>query len=156
MALTVTSPVFTSGSSIPAKYTCDGKDTPPPIVWEGVPETARSLALIVDDPDAPDPNAPKRTWIHWVLYNMPPIATGLPEGGSPLPAGTMHGKNDWKRTGYGGPCPPIGRHRYLFKLFALDAVLPDLGQPTAAELEKAMEGHIVERAAIMGMYERPK
>jgi Raf kinase inhibitor-like YbhB/YbcL family protein len=156
MALTVTSPVFTSGDSIPAKYTCDGKDTPPPLTWEGVPDSARSLALIVDDPDAPDPKAPKRTWIHWVMYNMPPIATGLPEGGIPLPAGTLHGKNDWKRTGYGGPCPPIGRHRYFFKLFALDTVLPDLGQPTAAELEKAMEGHIVERAAIMGMYERPK
>jgi len=156
MALTVTSPVFTSGDSIPAKYTCDGKDIPPPLTWEGVPENARSLALIVDDPDAPDPKAPKRTWIHWVMYNMPPITTGLPEGGTPLPAGTMHGKNDWKRTGYGGPCPPIGRHRYFFKLFALDTVLPDLGQPTVAELEKAMEGHIVERAAIMGMYERPK
>jgi Raf kinase inhibitor-like YbhB/YbcL family protein len=156
MALTITSPVFTSGGSIPAKYTCDGKDMPPPLTWEGVPEGARSLALIVDDPDAPDPKAPKRTWIHWVLYNMPPITIGLPEGGTPLPAGTMHGKNDWKRSGYGGPCPPIGRHRYFFKVFALDTVLPDLGQPTAAELDKAMEGHIVERAAIMGMYERPK
>jgi Raf kinase inhibitor-like YbhB/YbcL family protein len=156
MALTVTSPVFTSGGPIPAKYTCDGKDTPPPLTWEGVPDNARSLALVVDDPDAPDPKAPQRTWIHWILYNMPTITTGLPEGGIPLPAGTMHGKNDWKRTGYGGPCPPIGRHRYFFKLFALDTVLPDLGQPTAAELQEAMEGHIVERAAIMGLYERPK
>jgi Raf kinase inhibitor-like YbhB/YbcL family protein len=114
------------------------------------------LALIVDDPDAPDPKAPKRTWVHWVLYNLPLTATGLPEGGTPLPPGALGGKNDWKRTGYGGPCPPIGRHRYFFKLFALDVVLPDLSGPTVAELEKAMEGHILERAAIIGMYERPK
>jgi Raf kinase inhibitor-like YbhB/YbcL family protein len=156
MQLTILSPVFASGGLIPAKYTCDSEDKAPPLTWDGVPQTVQSLALIVDDPDAPDPKAPKRTWVHWVLYNMPPAVSGLPEGGSPLPAGTLEGTNDWNRTGYSGPCPPIGRHRYFFKLFALDTVLPDLGEPTKAELEKAMEGHILERSAIMGMYERPK
>jgi len=156
MQLTITSPAFSSGGLIPAKYTCDGQDTAPALIWDGVPSTVQSLALIVDDPDAPDPKAPKRIWVHWVLYNIPPTETGLPEGGRPIPPGTLEGTNDWKRTGYGGPCPPIGRHRYFFKLFGLDIVLPDLGQPTKGELEKAMEGHILERAAIMGLYERPK
>jgi Raf kinase inhibitor-like YbhB/YbcL family protein len=156
MQLTITSLAFSSGGLIPTQYTCDGQDIPPALSWDGVPPTVRSLALIVDDPDAPDPKAPKRIWVHWVLYNIPATETGLPEGGNPLPPGTLEGLNDWKRTGYGGPCPPIGRHRYFFKLFALDTMLPDLGEPTKAELEKAMDGHILERAAIMGMYERPK
>jgi Raf kinase inhibitor-like YbhB/YbcL family protein len=156
MQLTITSPAFSSGGLIPATYTCDGQDIPPELSWDGVPSAVRSLALIVDDPDAPDPKAPKRIWVHWVLYNISPTETGLPEGGNPLPPGTLEGTNDWNRTGYGGPCPPIGRHRYFFKLFALDTMLPDLGEPTKAELEKAMDGHILERAAIMGLYERPK
>ena len=156
MALEMSCPAFTPGGPIPAKYTCDGADTPPALVWDGVPAEAQSLAVIVDDPDAPDPKAPKMTWVHWVLYNIPPITEGVPEGGTPLPPGTMNGKNDWKRSGYGGPCPPIGRHRYFFKLFALDAVLPNLNEPTKAQLEKAMEGHVLERAAVFGTYERPK
>src|SRR5262245_38535256 len=127
MQLTISSPAFTSGGLIPGKYTCDGEDRAPALSWDGVPSTVQSLAIIVDDPDAPDPKAPKRTWVHWVLYNIAPGETGLPEGGTPLPPGAQEGMNDWKRTGYGGPCPPIGRHRYFFKLFALDTVLPDLG-----------------------------
>jgi Raf kinase inhibitor-like YbhB/YbcL family protein len=109
---------------------------------------------VVDDPDAPDPHAPKMTWVHWVLYNLPPSAPGLPEGVRDLPAGTREGVNDWKRTGYGGPCPPIGRHRYFHKLYALDVVLPDLGWPTKAQLEKAMEGHILAQAELLGTYQK--
>jgi Raf kinase inhibitor-like YbhB/YbcL family protein len=110
----------------------------------------------VDDPDAPDPAAPKMTWVHWVLYDIPPTATGLPGGVAPqdLPKGTREGLNDWKRTGYGGPCPPIGRHRYFFKLYALDTVLPDLGQPTKAMLEGAMKGHILAETQIVGTYQK--
>lgn len=114
--------------------------------------------LIVDDPDAPDPRAPKRVYVHWVLYDIPPTATGLPEGVSAeeLPAGTREGLNDWKRTGYGGPCPPTGRHRYFFKLYALDTVLPDLGPATKADIEAAMRGHVLEQAELVGTYEREK
>ena len=121
-----------------------------------MPGRAKSLALIVDDPDAPDPKAPKMTYVHWVLYDIPPATTRLADGAAKggLPPGTREGKNDWKRTGYGGPCPPIGRHRYFFKLYALDAELPDLGAPTKAQLEKAMEGHIVEKAELVGTYEK--
>jgi Raf kinase inhibitor-like YbhB/YbcL family protein len=156
--VTVTSPNFSNEGSIPKLYTCQGKDVSPPLAWSGVPAGAKSLALIVDDPDAPDPKAPKMTWVHWVLYNLPPTATELPEAVAPgaLPAGTKPGKNDWKRTGYGGPCPPIGRHRYFFKLFALDTVLPDLKEPTKAQLESAMKGHIVGQGQLLGTYEKSK
>ena len=158
MRLTLTSPAFKSGAEIPIQHTCEGPDTSPALEWSGVPPRAKSLALIVDDPDAPDPKAPKMTYVHWVLYNLPAgtmrLAEGAARGG--LPVGTREGKNDWKRTGYGGPCPPIGRHRYFFKLYALDAELPDLGQPTKAQLEKAMEGHVVEKAELVGTYEKRK
>ncbi len=156
MALTISSSAFRTGGEIPATFTCEGRDVSPALAFGGIPARARSLALIVDDPDAPDPKAPKTTWVHWVLYNLPPTATGLDEGvaAKDLPPGTREGLNDWKRTGYGGPCPPVGRHRYYFKLFALDVVLPDLGRPTKAQLEKAMEGHIVERTDLMGMYQK--
>jgi hypothetical protein len=119
-----------------------------------VPTGTRSLALIVDDPDAPDPAAPRMTYVHWVLYNIPPDCTGLPEGvtAAQLPAGTREGLNDWKRTGYGGPCPPIGRHRYYHKLYALDTVLPDLGRTTKSALLAAMAGHELARAELMGTY----
>ncbi len=157
MSLTLTSQVFPAGGEIPAQYTCDDQDTSPPLAWSGLPDGAKSLALIVDDPDAPDPAAPKMIWVHWVLYNLPPTATGLPAdvAASDLPGGTLEGTNDWNRTGYGGPCPPIGRHRYFHKLYALDVVLPDLGEPTKAQLEHAMQGHILDQAELIGTYLRP-
>ncbi len=156
MALALTSDVFENGKEIPALHTCEGKDVSPAIAWSGVPSGARSLALIMDDPDAPDPAAPKMVWVHWVLYNIPTSAPGLPQAVKPeaLPAGTSQGRNDWGRTGYGGPCPPIGRHRYFFKLYALDSLLPDLNGPTKAQLEAAMQGHIVEQSTLMGTYQR--
>ena len=152
--LTITSPAFAAGEKIPRKHTCEGDDTSPPLEWSGLPANAKSLALIVDDPDAPDPKAPKMTWVHWVLYDIPPSASGLPEGGAKLPAGTRQGRNDWKRTRYGGPCPPIGRHRYFHKLYALDAELGDLGEPTKAELENAMRDHVVAKAELVGTYQK--
>jgi Raf kinase inhibitor-like YbhB/YbcL family protein len=154
MPLTLTSAAFTAGGNIPSRYTCQGTDRSPPLEWSGVPAGTKSLVLIVDDPDAPDPAAPRMTWVHWVLYNLPPACNGLPEGVTHLPAGALEGTNDWKRAGYGGPCPPIGRHRYFHKLYALDCVLPDLGRPTKARLEKAMHGHIVAQAELIGTYQK--
>jgi len=156
MALKITSPVFAHNREIPVEYTCDGLDVSPPLEWDGIPEGARSLALVVSDPDAPDPADPKMTWVHWVLYNLPPATKGLEQGvvNSDLPSGTLEGLNDWKLTGYGGPCPPIGRHRYFFRLYALRVVLPDLGRPTRSRLEKAMAPHIIEKAEIVGTYQR--
>ena len=121
-----------------------------------MPANAKSLVLIVDDPDAPDPAAPKMTWVHWVLYDLPSSATGLPQGVSPkeLPVGTLQGNSDFQRTGYGGPCPPIGRHRYFHKLYALDVVLPDLKKPRKQDVEKAMKGHVVEQAVLIGTYQK--
>ena len=158
MALTITSPAFANGHEIPSDFTCEGADISPALAWSGAPAGTKSLTLIVDDPDAPDPAAPKMTWVHWVLYNLPADSRGLPEAVEPgdLPSGTREGKNDWKRTGYGGPCPPIGRHRYFFKLFALDDMLPDLKAPTKAELEKAMQGHILEKAELLGLYQKTR
>ena len=156
MTQEITSPAFSHNEEIPSKYTCDGEDISPALEWSGLPEGTKSIALIVDDPDAPDPAAPKMTWVHWVLYNIPPSATGLPEAvkSQDLPEGTKEGLNDWKRSGYGGPCPPIGRHRYFHKLYALDIVLPGLGRPTKKDLEKAMEGHILAKAELVGTYQR--
>jgi len=145
---------FAHQGEIPERYTCEGEDIAPMLAWSELPAGTRSLALIVDDPDAPDPDAPKLTWVHWVLYGLPPTVAGLPEAGRPLPVGTLEGVNDWKRTGYGGPCPPIGRHRYFFKLYALDAVLPDLQRPTKAQLEKAMDGHVLAKAELIGTYQK--
>lgn len=150
----LTSPAFNANGEIPKTYTCQGKDISPPLSWGDIPTQAKSLALIVDDPDAPDPAAPKRVWVHWVLYNIPVTASGLVEGIKSLPAGTKEGSNDWGRTGYGGPCPPIGRHRYFFKLYAMDAVLPDLKKPNKAALEKAMQGHILDKAELVGTYKK--
>jgi len=154
--LVLASPAFLDGESIPAQYTCDGEDLVPPLAWSGVPPGARSLALIVDDPDVPDPASPKRTWVHWVVYDIPPTAKGIAEGGGGprLPAGSKEGTNDWKRTAFGGPCPPIGRHRYFHKLYALDVALPDLEAPTKAELEAAMQGHVLASAVLVGTYQR--
>lgn len=158
MAFTLTSSAFTEGSEIPEVHTCEGSDTSPPLAWSGAPAGTQSFALIVDDPDAPDPAKPKMTWVHWVLYNIPATTTQLPTAvaSATLPPGTREGTNDWKRTGYGGPCPPIGRHRYFFKLYALDCELPDLHQPTKAELEKAMTGHILAQTQLMGTYQKKK
>jgi hypothetical protein len=121
-----------------------------------VPAGTKSLVLVVDDPDAPDPKAPRMTWVHWVVYDLPPTATALPEGAgrSPMPGGARDGMNDWKRTGYGGPCPPVGRHRYFHKLYALDTVLGDLGGPTKTAIEKAMAGHVLAKAELVGTYEK--
>ncbi len=156
MTLRISSGAFEHEGDIPREFTCDGEDLSPPLEWSGAPANARSLALIVDDPDAPDPAAPKMTWVHWVVYNLPGDSDGLAEAvtAHALPTGALEGTNDWKRTGYGGPCPPVGRHRYYFKLYALDAVLPDLGQPTKAALQKAMDGHILAEAVLMGTYRR--
>lgn len=158
LPFTFTSSAFPPGQEIPRVHTCEGKDTSPPLAWTGVPHGTRSLALVVDDPDAPDPAAPKRTWVHWVLYNLPPAASQLPGAvvSKDLPVGTLEGKNDWKRTGYGGPCPPIGRHRYFFKLYALDLVLPDLKAPTKSDLERAMEGHVLGKVELVGTYQKQK
>lgn len=152
MSMSITSGAFTHQGAIPARYTCQGDDISPPLAWGGVPAGAKSLVLIVDDPDAPDPAAPKMTWVHWLLYNLPVDGGGLPEAVRVLPAGTLEGVNDWKRVGYGGPCPPIGRHRYFHKLYALDVALPDLHRPTKPALEAAMRGHVLAEAQCVGTY----
>jgi Raf kinase inhibitor-like YbhB/YbcL family protein len=150
------SSAFGHGMEIPARYTCKGDDISPPLQWRYVPEDTRSLVLIVDDPDAPDPQAPKRVWVHWLLYNIPSDTRELAEGitSERLPRGTGEGINDWQRTGYGGPCPPIGRHRYFHKLYALDCTLEGLNNPTRAELESAMHGHIIAQAELVGMFSK--
>ena len=156
MSLALVSSDFAAGGSIPIVHTCDGSDTSPGLSWSGLPPGTKSLALIVDDPDAPDPAAPKTTWVHWLLYNLPPDARALPEAvaQAQLPHGAQSGLNDWKRTGYGGPCPPIGRHRYFFKLYALDAELSGLNSPNKAALEAAMRGHVIAQAELMGTYRK--
>jgi hypothetical protein len=156
MAFEIASSAFEHQGAIPRRYTCDGDDVSPTLHWSGVPEGTRSLALIVDDPDAPDPAAPRMTYVHWVLYNLPADSTGLAEAIAPeqLPHGTGQGVNDWGRTGYGGPCPPIGRHRYFHKLYALDTQLEGLRRPTKAQLEAAMQGHILAQAELVGTYQR--
>ncbi|MFC5458230.1 YbhB/YbcL family Raf kinase inhibitor-like protein [Massilia niabensis] len=157
MSLSLSSSDFSAGGAIPVQHTCDGGDRSPSLSWSGVPAGTKSMALVVDDPDAPDPAAPKMTWVHWVLYNISPETPGMAAGirESALPAGTRAGLNDWKNTAYGGPCPPVGKHRYFHKLYALDAVLPDLGHPTKKQLEQAMQGHVLEQAELVGTYQRP-
>jgi Raf kinase inhibitor-like YbhB/YbcL family protein len=156
MTLSLKSTAFDNGASIPSRYTCEGDDISPPLSWTGVPENARSLVLIIDDPDAPDPKAPKMTWVHWVLYNIPPDVTGLSEAmtSAQLPSGTAEGLNSWSRGAYGGPCPPIGRHRYFHKLYALDTVLEGLSMPTEAQVEAAMKGHVIAHTELMGTYQK--
>jgi Raf kinase inhibitor-like YbhB/YbcL family protein len=154
--LQITSNAFAANGDIPSSHTCQGKDVSPALSWSGAPAGTRSLALIVDDPDAPDPAAPKMTWVHWVVYDLPAETHALAEGVSAktLPKGTLEGQNDWKQTGWRGPCPPIGRHRYFFKLYALDRMLPDLKKPTKAALEKAMDGHVLAHAELVGHYQK--
>src|SRR4051812_2248399 len=157
LSLVLMSSQFTAGGAIPAEHTCQGGDKAPALHWSGVPANAKSLALVVDDPDAPDPKAPKMTWVHWVLYNLPPTATALPAAAAKatLPPGTREGNNDWKAPGWRGPCPPVGKHRYFFKLYALDAVLPDLGAAAdKGKLEAAMKGHVVAEGQLVGTYEK--
>ncbi len=151
----ISSPAFAANQSIPKQFTCDGKDVSPALHWTSVPDKARSLVLIVDDPDAQDPAAPRMTWVHWVLYNLPATSSGLAEAiaAGQLPDGTAEGLNDWKRTGYGGPCPPIGRHRYFFRLYALDTVLPNLHQPTKTKLLQSIHDHVLAEAELIGTYE---
>lgn len=155
IAMQLTSPNFHAGGAIPPRHTCQGGDTAPALTWSGAPAGTRAFALIVDDPDAPDPAAPRMTYVHWVLYNLPASATGLPEGAEGLPPETRVGLNDWRRAAYGGPCPPVGRHRYFFKLYALDAPLPELGATaTKAIVEKAMRGHVLAEAQLVGTYQQ--
>ena len=156
MPLVITSPDFAPDAPIPVRFTCEGDDVSPGLAWTGVPDGARSLVLIVDDPDAPDPAAPRRTWVHWLLYNLPATGDGLPPAvpSRMLPGQALQGKNDWGRAGYGGPSPPIGRHRYFFRLYALDAMLPDLHLPTRAQLEAAMKGHVLAEAHVVGTYKK--
>jgi Raf kinase inhibitor-like YbhB/YbcL family protein len=149
MTLVLTSAVFDDGGNIPSDYTCDGKDEAPPLSWSGAPEDSQSFVLIVDDPDAPDPAAPKMVWVHWLVYNLPASTTGL----GTLPPEAIEGLNDWRQIGYGGPCPPVGRHRYFFKLYALDTVLPQRSEATKAQIEQAMAGHILAEAQLMGFYQ---
>ena len=156
MTLKIASNAFSPNGSIPSLYTCDGKDISPPLAWSGAPAGTKSFALIVDDPDAPDPAAPEMTWVHWVLYNIDSKAAGLPEAvaTAALPSGTREGVNDWGRAAYGGPCPPVGRHRYFHKLYALDTVLTDLKRPNKAALEQAMRGHVLAQATLVGTYQK--
>ena len=153
MTLAITSPAFADHAEIPKRYTGEGENISPPLSFSGEPKETKSLALIVDDPDAPDPAAPQHTWVHWVLFNIPPAANSLDEGVKNLPIGTIAGLNDWRRTGYGGPMPPIGRHRYFFKLYALDKRLGFYAPPDKAGLETAMKGHILAEAELVGTYE---
>jgi len=156
MSMKILASAFKHNGEIPARHTCDDRDTSPELSWSDLPAGTQSLALIVDDPDAPDPAAPRMTWVHWVLYNIPPATTGLEQAtvSNTLPHGTREGTNDWGRTGYGGPCPPTGRHRYFFRLYALDSLLPDLGKPEKPDLLHVMEGHILEQAELIGTYQR--
>ena len=156
MSISITSVAFDAEQKIPERYTCDNKDISPALHWTGLPEGTQSLVLIVDDPDAPDPEAPKMTWVHWVLYNLPADSDGLPEAvqDCDLPPGTLQGINSWNRTGYGGPCPPIGSHRYFFKLYALNCALPDLDHPDKDGLLESMQGHVLAETVLMGTYQR--
>jgi Raf kinase inhibitor-like YbhB/YbcL family protein len=155
MAFTIESSAFQPDGVIPRKHTCEGDGASPPLAWRGEPAGTKSFALIVDDPDAPDPKAPKMTWVHWIVYNLSADTHALAEGASRMmPASARQGTNDWKRNDYGGPCPPVGRHRYFHKIYALDVELPDLRDPTKPQLEAAMKGHVVAQAELVGTYQK--
>lgn len=150
----ISSSSFSDKGSIPSRHTCEGLNISPSLAWCDLPKNTRSLVLVVDDPDAPDPQSHSMTWVHWILYNMPPLTEGIPEGVAPeeLPPGTLQGVNDWHYAGYGGPCPPIGQHRYVHRLIALDTLLPDLEYPDWVKLEKAMRGRVIAQAQLVGLY----
>lgn len=150
--LAVTSPAFENNTRIPRKYTCEGEDISPPLEFSGIPGNAESLVLIVDDPDAPDPANPKMVWDHWILWNIPPGKGDILE--NTVPEGAVQGRNGWGRNEYGGPCPPIGRHRYFFKLYALDCKLDLSTDAGKEEVEGAMEGHILDKTELIGLYEK--
>ena len=155
MSLSLTSPAFPANGEIPKEYTCEGGDHSPELTWSGAPKGTKSFAFVEDDPDAPDPKAPQTTWVHWVLYDIPASVTSLPkDAAKQVPDGARQGMNDWKRSAYGGPCPPVGRHRYFHKLYALDTTLGDLKQPNKAALERAMQGHVLAQAELVGTYEK--
>lgn len=156
MTLTLRSEAFPPEGEIPVRHTCDGENVSPPLRISGVPPQARSLALLVEDPDAPDPAAPRMIWVHWLLLNLPPETAELPEGvaAQDLPPGTVQGMNDWRRSGYGGPCPPVGRHRYLHRLYALDRRLDCGPRTTRAEFLRAARGHVLAEAVLIGRYGR--
>jgi Raf kinase inhibitor-like YbhB/YbcL family protein len=149
--LEIKSDAFEQGDTIPDKYTCDGDDVSPPLSWRQPPEGTMELVLICDDPDAP-----YRTWDHWIVYNLPPDTSGLPEAvAEEVPGGGIQGKNSWKNSSYGGPCPPSGpAHRYFFKLYAVDKKLDLPPGAPKADVEKAMEGHILAKGELMGKYGR--
>jgi Raf kinase inhibitor-like YbhB/YbcL family protein len=154
--LNLSSSAFSPGGEIPRPHTCDGDDHSPALEWSGAPSRTRSFVLVVDDPDAPDPRAPKTVWVHWVLYDIPATSTGLAEGAdaASLPSGTKVGLNDWKKAAWSGPCPPVGRHRYFFKLYALDVAELGIASPNKQALEAAMKSHILARAELLGTYQR--
>lgn len=156
MPIKITSPAFQPNGSIPSKYTCEDRDLSPPLAWSGAPPGTKTFALIVDDPDAPDPAKPQRVYVHWVLYNIPAATVSLAENASKkgMPKGVVQGKNDWGKPEYGGPCPPIGRHRYFFKLYALDTELTGLSSPTKSDLERAMKGHVLDSGELIGTYQK--
>ena len=157
MSFKLGSSAFTDGGAIPTRFSCEGAGTSPALEWSGAPPTARSFALIVDDPDAPDPAAPKMTFVHWVAYNIPASVTALAEGAGKgtMPPGSKDGMNGAHKPGYTPPCPPIGRHRYFFKLSALDTTLA-LSNPGKDELLAAIKGHVVAEAQLMGTYQKSK
>lgn len=150
---TLSSPAFADHAEIPKKYTCEGDDSSPPLDWDDAPEGTRSFALVVDDPDAPDPRNPTTRWVHWLVYDLPPSVRRLPESPMLLPSGSKQGLNDSNRLSYDGPCPPIGKHRYFFRLYALDCPLLQLNQPRRPELERAMRGHVLGVAELVGTYQ---
>ena len=152
----LSSPSFQPNGPIPDQYTCEGENASPTIEWSGVPAGTKSMALIVDDPDAPDPKAPQKTFVHWVVYGLPPNAGRLPDHATAqaLPEGAKMGLNDFKKSQWGGPCPPVGRHRYFFKLYALDTKLGNLKSATKQQLLEAMKGHILEEAQLVGTFEK--
>lgn len=153
MTFVLVSTAFEDGGDIPRLFTCEGGNVSPALSWSGVPDGVQSFALIVFDPDAPDPAAPQRTWVHWVLYDIPKEWTEIAQGDDE-PYGVLSGRNDWKRTGYGGPCPPIGRHRYFHKLYALDIELGYMGEPQMTQIEAAIKGHVLGEAVLLGTYQK--